>query len=176
MTTPDDPELGRGLAAFEAGRYSDCFEILRPLADEGNIRAQACLGSIVSVGLHRFPDLATYHEWAASRSPDSVADYHAKHGQADRELAAVWLQSASDGGDGGASHNLAMMFVTGVEEEGWEERRRKVLTLLAKSREQGFHCFDCFDDGDPPGEAYLQFMERCAALEERYAARHPEEA
>jgi hypothetical protein len=173
MGTLDDSEWVRGLTAFEAGRYSETFEILRPLANAGNVKSQACLGSIVRLSMHRFPDLAAVKEWFDTASPDQLADFDAKYGQADRELAEVWLQSASDGGDGGASHNLAMMFVTGIGEEGWEDRRRKVLALLAKSREQGFHCFE---DGNPPGEAYLQFMERDAALHERYTARHPDEA
>ncbi|APW58681.1 hypothetical protein BSF38_00081 [Paludisphaera borealis] len=173
MTTPDNPELIRGLAALDAGRYADAYVILRPLANAGNLTAQARLGGIVSLGMHRFSDWDAYQAWPDSASPDQIADYLSRYAQEDRELAAAWLQSASDGGDAYASHCLAMLFVTGVSEEGWEVRRKKVLELVAKAQSQGF---DCVDYGDPPGEAYLQFLERDAALHKRYAARHPDEA
>jgi hypothetical protein len=58
MVGSDDAELRRGLTAFEAGCYADVYEILRPLADAGSIKAQACLGSIVLAGLHRTSDPA----------------------------------------------------------------------------------------------------------------------
>jgi TPR repeat protein len=166
-----DSALRLGLAAFEAGRIGEAYEILRPLADAGNVKAQACAGSIVFAGLHRIADPAVHGEWLESASPDQLAA-EAERARQDRELAEPWLRAASEGGDGGATHNLAMMYVTGIGGEGWEDRKAYILGLLAKARAQGFHCFD---DGEPPGVAYLGFLERCAALEKRWITKHPDD-
>ena len=144
------------MTAFEAGRFAETDVILRPLADAGNAKAQACVGSLLMVGLHRFADIAAYDQWCSSVSPDQVADY-AKPSEKDVRVAATLLRAASDAGEGGASHNLAMLYVNGYGGEDWKVRKRKALALLAKARFQGFHCFN---DGEPPGTEYLTFLEQ----------------
>lgn len=169
MTDPS--ELERGLAACAAGLHSQAFEILRPLAEAGNVEAQASVGSLVHLGLHRFTDQAAYAAWSESVTPDEQEAYYKEHAQADREMAMRFLQSASDGGNGYASHNLAMMYIWPIAEGDWSERRKTILGLLAKARQQGFlH----FNDGEPAGEAYLQFLERSDALLKRHNAKQQE--
>lgn len=163
----DPSELERGLAAYAAGLHSRAFEILLPLADAGNVEAQARVGDLVSNGLHRFTDRAAYAAWSESVTPDELAAYYTEHAQADREMAIRFLQSASDGGNGYASHNLAQMYIFPIGEGDWCERRKIILGLLARARRQGFQHFN---DGEPPGEAYLQFLERSDALMKEHDA------
>jgi TPR repeat protein len=166
VDVPDDPDLERGLAAAEAGRYVEAFALLRPFADAGDVEAQAILGSIVMVGMHRSTDLNFYLEWLENTDPDRLVSEDREN----RLLAEPWLRAASDAGHGAATHNLSTMYVTGIGEEGWEERKRMAMELMAKARSQGFHSIDY---GEPPGLAYLEFMERCAALHRKYAAKYP---
>jgi hypothetical protein len=82
------------------------------------------------------------------------------------------LQAASDGGDAGATSHLGMMYVTGIGEVGWEDRKQRALELFAKARSQGF---PYFGDDKCAGLGYLELMERQAAIRRRYYERHPDE-
>lgn len=167
MTFQPGDELGRGLAAFKEGHLAETYRLLKPLADAGNVTDQACLGSFVLYSMHRFDTLEQEQAWQESASPEELAAFHREHGPGDREEAIRWLQTASDAGDGGASHNLAMSYVWGIGDEGWPERRRIILELLAKARSQGF---GHFNDGDPPGVAYIEFLEEHQRRLDRQAA------
>ncbi len=173
MAETAEAQLHRGLQASEDGRYAEAYDILRPLAVVGNVQAQACLGGLIFLGLHRFQDLAAFNDWNETfetATPDQIAA-HSDEVKAGWKVAEPWLRAASDAGDWAATNNLAMMSMTGIGEEGWEERKLEVLRLLGKlSKQQGCSIYD----GDPPGESYVAFMERCATLHKRYADRHPE--
>src|SRR5262245_57076396 len=42
------------LSARDAGRFAEAASLLRPLAESGHVEAQAHLGSLMMLGLHRF--------------------------------------------------------------------------------------------------------------------------
>lgn len=75
-----------GMAAFEARDYAGAFRELRPIAEQGDSRAQTILGVMYRTGLLGFPDY---------------------------ELGARWFRSASDLGDPEADYNLGLMYFQG---------------------------------------------------------------
>jgi hypothetical protein len=147
-----------GMKALEAGRNAEAYALLRPFALAGDAQVQAHLSGIMMFGQHRFADAAAYNAWFKGASQEEQAAF--THDlQADIDEAIGWLQSLSDQGIGPASHNLAMAFLMGRGSLAPEERRSKVIELLARAREQGF----AFFGGEEADEGYLQTLEGYAA-------------
>lgn len=78
---------GEGHAAFEAGEFADAKEIWRPLAEEGDVRAQYGLGVLYE------------------RGPDGVRRNYA--------AAARWYAEAARQGHPGAQNNLGLLHAQG---------------------------------------------------------------
>ena len=75
-----------GMAAYERGDYATAFRLWRPLADQGNARAQVILGSMLEFG-------------------QGVPQNHAE--------AVKWYRLAADQGNAHAQVNLGGMYYTG---------------------------------------------------------------
>ena len=57
------PTLEEGLAAFEAENYREAFEILLPLAQEGELKAQKCVAAMYNLGYGVERDLSKAAQW-----------------------------------------------------------------------------------------------------------------
>jgi TPR repeat protein len=98
-----------GLAAFEAEDYVKAFELLKPLAEQGNAEAQCIIGSIYDLGL----------------------------GIESNALEAVkWYKKSASQGYGVASNNLGTIFYSG--HEGIDMNRAEASEWYQKARQQGF--------------------------------------
>ena len=101
--------LSAGLAAFEAKNYVKAFELLMPIAEEGNAEAQCIIGSIYDLGL----------------------------GIEINVLEAIkWYSKSAEQGYGVASNNLGTIYYSG--KEGIVRNRAKASEWYQKAREQGF--------------------------------------
>ncbi|MBW4637016.1 MAG: sel1 repeat family protein [Gloeocapsa sp. UFS-A4-WI-NPMV-4B04] len=100
------PNLTLGLAAFEAKDYLSAFKLLKPIADQGDAKAQCLIGNMYQLGL----------------------------GLERNVLEAVkWYKKSAKKGYGVASNNLAEIFMVGdqgvaidpAEAEKWYRKARK---------------------------------------------------
>ena len=115
-------ELKVGLAAIRSGDYLAALLVFRPLAKQGNARAQYQLGQIYSQGRGAPKDYELAAEWYRKA---------AKHGHVEaqfdlgalywrgvgvphsNELAVKWWRKASDAGDPVAQSALGEMYIKG---------------------------------------------------------------
>ena len=72
-----------GAAAYKRGDYAAALEEWRPLAEQGDVRAQFNLGAMYDHGMGVPPNYAE---------------------------AARWYRKAAEQGDAGAQHNLSLMY------------------------------------------------------------------
>ena len=75
-----------GYAYYKAGKYADALELWRPLAEQGDTRAQEFVGILYEEG-HGVPQ-----DWGK---------------------AIAWYTRAAEGGDATAQYNLGMLFLSG---------------------------------------------------------------
>jgi TPR repeat protein len=149
----DEDALKAGMDAAAECRGATAYRLLLPFAEQGHAEAQAVIGSLVSIGLHRFESIGDLERGATTFTPERV--------EADRLEAGRWLTAASDTGIGAASFNLAGLYFLGYSGGSWEERRAKVAELYARAYQQGFTPFAHLTGGgsETPGEPYLGLME-----------------
>src|SRR5262245_6797291 len=126
MTIP--PELIAALSARDAGRFAEAASLLRPLAEAGHVEAQAHLGSLMMLGLHRFATEAEATAWDLTATAAERAARE-RDGKGDVEQAMRWPQNASDHGIGPASHNLASAYLAGGGDLRPKQRRAKVKAM-----------------------------------------------
>ncbi len=157
MEPADQDRLARGRAASEAGRVSEAYALLLPLAEVGNAEAQGIVGSLMMLSLHRFE---TIEQVAAATELDEQVV------RSDREQAARFLRAASEQGIGPASFNLASLLVMGHGTGTWDQRKAEAAARYAKAHAQGFTAFGWLMNGDGPGRPYLDLMERYAPGQE----------
>lgn len=101
--------LSAGLAAFEAKKYEEAFELLMPIAEQGNAEAQCIIGSMYDLGL----------------------------GIESNVLEAVkWYNKSASQGYAVASNNLGTIYYSG--KEGIVRNRAKASEWYQKARQQGF--------------------------------------
>lgn len=86
LSAPARADFDSAVLAFDARDYATAFRELRPIAEQGDYRAQTLLGVMYRTGLLGFPDY---------------------------ELGARWFRAASDRGDPEADYNLGMMYFQG---------------------------------------------------------------
>jgi TPR repeat protein len=92
-------------AAYEEGRYATALRLARPLAAEGNARAQSLLGLLYDRGLGGVPQ--------------------------DKAQALKWFHSAADLGDGQAQYNLGLSYAKGEAGEPDNVRAHMWFNLAA---------------------------------------------
>lgn len=61
--SPSYPQLETGQAAYTQHQYAEAFQLLSPLAHQGNVIAQCLLGSMFQLGLGVEPDITTAKAW-----------------------------------------------------------------------------------------------------------------
>jgi TPR repeat protein len=111
-----------GLAAYERGDYATAFRLWRPLAEQGEAKAQNNLGVMYDKGLGAAQDYAEAVKWyrRAAEQGDAGAQHslgfmYAKgHGVAqDYAEALKWYRRAAEQGNARAQHNLGGMYAKG---------------------------------------------------------------
>ena len=112
----------KGRAAFNRNDYATALRLLRPLADQGDARAQVAIGALYAEGLGVPQDYAVAMSWfrKAADQNDARAQsnlaymYHQGLGVPQDYAAAMsWLRKAVDRGEAYAQFNLAMMYRDG---------------------------------------------------------------
>jgi uncharacterized protein len=111
-----------GYAAYEKGNYETALKLLRPLAEQGDTRAQSTLGLLYYRGRGVREDHAEALKWfrlAASRG-NAVAEFTIgvmyAEGQGvpqDNDEAAKWYRLAADQGHPQAQYNLGLWYAKG---------------------------------------------------------------
>jgi TPR repeat protein len=127
-------ELTSGIAAFEAKHFVKAYQLLEPLAAQGDPEAQFRLAIMCQNGLGMVtnPDRAVFNMRAAARQGHALA----QHGlgfmylegecvEKDPAEAARWFRTAADQGLAGSLTTLAMMYEegNGVPQDREEARR-----------------------------------------------------
>jgi TPR repeat protein len=109
-------------AAYQEGRYSSALRLARPLATEGDARAQSMLGLLYYHGQGVSQDYAEAATWfrKAADQDDAAAQFHLGviffEGQGvpqDKAEAMKWLHRAADLGDAQAQYNLGLSYAKG---------------------------------------------------------------
>lgn len=112
-----------GRAAYLAKDYGKAFEILKPLAESGDAKAQVTLGIMYDYGYGVEPDVAKAIDWykkaAAQGVPAVQHDLGVKYyrGQGvtqDYAEAAKWWGMAADSGLADSQYNLGYMYSRGL--------------------------------------------------------------
>lgn len=108
--------------AYQEGRYPAALRLARPLADEGNARAQSILGLLYYHGQGVQQDFAAAATWLrkAADQDDAIAQSHLGimffEGQGvpqDKTQAMKWFRRAADLGDAEAQYNLGLSYAKG---------------------------------------------------------------
>lgn len=102
-------DLEKGLIAFESQNYTQAFNLLKPLAEEGNAEAQCIIANMYHLGLGIEINL-----------PEALQ----------------WYRKSSQQGYGIASNNLATLYLLGGN--GISQNKNEADRYFQKAREQGF--------------------------------------
>jgi len=131
-------------AAYERGDYDSALKILRPLADQGNARAQYNLGVMALNGTgvaQNDAEAATWFRNAAAQG-NAAAQYNLGKmylsGQGvprDNAEAAGWYRKAAEQGHANAQYNLGLMHMNG---QGVAEDAAQAAGWYVKAADQGF--------------------------------------
>ena len=121
LTAPAS-DTDAGLSAYAKGNYETALKVLRPLAEGGDSRAQATLGTMYNRGRGVSQSNTEALRWfhlAADRG-DALAEFNLglmyAEGQGvpqDQALAADWYRKAADQGNPQAQYNLGLWYAHG---------------------------------------------------------------
>ena len=160
--------LADGIAAYEAEDYERAYELLRPLAEEGDADAQYYVGRMYGFGrgvakdVQRAFDL--HHDAAGIGQTNSmrVLGYTYLNGvtaegltiEQDHEKAAYWYRKAAEAGDAKAQRSMGLLYKRG---EGVERDYAQAMEWFRRGAEQGdavsaYHVGKLYYDGLDPIE------------------------
>ncbi|HLA36203.1 MAG TPA: tetratricopeptide repeat protein [Rhodocyclaceae bacterium] len=139
--------LDDAIKAIDAGRDAQAFQLLTPLANEGNAQAQYRLGILYyhGKGAPEDENLAIYWWKKAAAQGNSEAMFHIANAylfnpkaekmvsDPDRE-AAIWFFQAASAGHAEAQYYLGLLFLAG---KGVVENRREAIRWFRKAADQG---------------------------------------
>lgn len=100
-------QLEDGTAAMKSGDYESAYQLLYPLAVDGNAIAQDCVGTMLSEGL-------------------GVGK--------DERQAVSWYEKSADQGNAQAQYTLGVMYING---QGVETDPKKGVSYIVKAAKQG---------------------------------------
>lgn len=134
-----------GEAAYAAGNYDKAYDILSPLAEQGDADAQYLLGLMYANGHgvnQSFYEAGKMYRLAGNQGHSaaqvnlgSLFEVCRGNGACNSEAAAGWYRRAADQGDEIAQYNLGVMYGVG---RGVPESEWKAKELFRKSAEQGY--------------------------------------
>ncbi len=145
-----DADLKAGINAYYGGSYYDAYRLLKPLAEEGNARAQFRIGVMYNLGRGVPQDPTLAKDWIRKALPFIQKAAAAGEAWAQADLgslyedglvvaksdaeAARWYQRAAEQGYAGAQTNLGVMYATGT---GVRRDRDEAIKWLRKAAAQG---------------------------------------
>lgn len=133
-----------GLAAYARGDYPEALRELRPLAEQGDARAQARLGTMYINGEGVAKDAEEGVRWYREAAAQGFVDAQVNLGTAyargegvakDDALAAQWYRMAAEQGDPEAQGLLGMMYQLGI---GLRPNVSKAVHWYGKAAEGGY--------------------------------------
>jgi len=149
VENPESQYLAAAINAYYAADYETAFRLLKPLAENGNDRAQFRLAVLYSTGRGVERDPVAAEQWLAKAAPTvrqaaadgrawAQADLAAMYKQGwivsrSYETAAQWYQRAAEQGDPGAQNNLGIMYEQGL---GVKKDRVRAVDWLRKAAAQ----------------------------------------
>lgn len=140
VSLPAAADLGAGQAAYDARNYREALRLFRPLAEQGDVRAQYYLGRMYEKGQGVREDVGQARLWyaRAAEGGHAPAQYRVAAAYAfglgglerDHAAATLWLQRSAEGGYKRAQRVLARAYAEGrfglpVDERRAEYWRRK---------------------------------------------------
>jgi TPR repeat protein len=132
-----------GISAYKRGDYAAALEIFRPLAEEGNAKAQANLGLMYYKGEGVPQDYAEAAKWYRRAAEQGITKAQFNLGlmyakgigvTRDHGEAANWYRKAADQGVAEAQYNLGVMYAKG---EGVPQDYAEAMTWYHRAAEQG---------------------------------------
>jgi len=115
------PDIDAGAAAYQKGRYATALQLLRPLAEQGDVRAQSTVALIYYHGRGVRQDDAEAAKWfrLAADQGDATAQFNlgVMYGEGqgvpqDDKQAAEWYRRAADQNNAQAQYNLGLWYAT----------------------------------------------------------------
>jgi TPR repeat protein len=109
--------------AYDKGKYKTALRRARPLAEQGDARAETLMGLMYANGRGVPRDDREAMKWfrSAAKQSDAVAElqigvmyYNGRTVPQDYSEAARWYQLAAERGNPEAQYNLGIMYATGV--------------------------------------------------------------
>jgi uncharacterized protein len=135
--------LEDGMAAAKRGDYTTALQLIRPLAERGNVAAQFSLGGMFDTGkgVSQDPVQAAFWYRKAADQGAPLAQlslgmmYYAGEGMPqDYSMAAAWLRKAADQGNSEAQHALGVLYDNG---KGVPKDSAQAALWYRKAAEQG---------------------------------------
>lgn len=140
-------------SAFNSKNYSKALALLKPLAEQGNPRAQNGLGRIYDLGMGVPQNPSEASKWYRKAAEQGymlaqsfLASMYAtgKGVSKDSAEAAKWYRKASKKGDVFSQYNLALMYAKG---EGISQDYEEAYLWLRKAADQGYPLHFNFEFG-----------------------------
>ncbi len=137
-------DIEAGLAAYARGDYGAALRAIRPLAEQGDARAQARLGTMYMNGegvpKNAEEGVRWYREAAAQGFMDAQVNLGTAYARGegvpkDDAVAARWYRMAAEQGDAVAQGTLGMMYQIGI---GLRQNSSKAVHWYAKAAEGGY--------------------------------------
>lgn len=147
-------EFGDAIAAFNKGNYAEAVQLLKPLAEKGDSRAQFKLGTMYHLGLGVTENDQTAMEWFRKSAAQANADAQYQLGymytygfgvpksEPDPDLQAVqWYFKAALQGHAEAQYNLGLMFLAG---KGVVQSHEEGIKWIRRAADLGFPAAKAF--------------------------------
>ena len=150
VTTNQQAQLEEGIQAYYDGNYNKSFELLYPLAENGNSRAQFRIGVMYRYGRSVTQNADLSEKWFTEALPSilNLAQRGSTWAQTDLgtayeigislnqdyERAAYWYRQAAEQGYAGAQTNLGVLYANG---EGVDYSRSEAIHWLTMAAKQG---------------------------------------
>ena len=146
----DTKELERGVDAYYQGRYEAAHDILKPLAENGSVRAQFRIGVMYLRGRGITQNIDSGTRWIRTAFPKIQLAATAGESWAQADLGSLyqtgllvaqndneavrWYRAAAEQGYAGAQTNLGAMYADG---KGVARNRTEAVRWLRLAAEQG---------------------------------------
>ena len=139
IVLPVSADFDTGVAAYQKGDYDSTLRELTPLAQEGNAKASAILGSMYAKGQGVTQDYNVAAKWytKAAHADDSIAQYRlaqlyeeGKGVKQNLQKAAYWYRRAAEQGHSASQFCLAHLYRVG---EGVPQDFERVCRVVSES-------------------------------------------
>ncbi len=141
---PSYADFQAAVDAYEAGNYETAYNVLKPLAEQGNVKAQNYLGQMYHRG-EIVPRIGLEDDWFTWAEIEDEKNWAERFLLVDHKEAVKWYRLAAEQGLAEAQHNLAGMYYRG---EGVPQDYKEAVKWWRLAAEQG----------DPKAQHNLGYM------------------